>query len=99
LKNRRGSKEIQELQLHIPMLRWVSLIIFLQVWYLPTLLNINIFGFIQCKYIWILLVTFPNNRSFGMGYVLVRQAYSTNVAKTILSGCLSSKASSAVVAA
>jgi len=30
-------------------------------------LNINICGFVQFKYILIFLVTFPKNRSFGMG--------------------------------
>jgi len=46
-------------------------IIFLQIWFSPILVittEYNIFGFVQCKYIWILLVTFrKNRRSFGMG--------------------------------
>jgi len=30
----------------------------------------DVFGFIQCKYILILLVTFPNTRAFGMGMII-----------------------------
>ena len=70
LKKCRDSKEIQEYKFYIPMLRWVSLMISLQVWlsasFIKLLLNIIIFGFVQCKYIWIFIVTFPDNRSFGM---------------------------------
>jgi len=43
------------------------------------------------------LVTFLNNRSCGWVYLLVHHAYWTNVAKTILFVCLSSKTSYAVV--
>ena len=54
--------------------------------------------FVQCKCNWILLVTCPNNRSFRMGLSTRARTYCTNVAKTILSACLRSKASSAMVA-
>ena len=79
-------KRDTRIQLYIPMLHCVSLMISLQVWILPVLVittEYNIFGFVQCKYAWILLVTFPNNRFFVV-YLLVHHAYSTNDAKTIL---------------
>jgi len=45
-----------------------------------------------------LLVTFPNNRFLAWVYLLAHHVYCTNVANTILFACLSTKASSAVVA-